>query len=57
MTDESIRLLETAALNFAATHRKVHNSMQEHAAKCAAASALLIAAALELNENEPTDQP
>lgn len=53
MTAESIQNLEKAALDFAATHTNPHNSMQEHAAKCAAASALLIAAALELCEDEP----
>jgi len=53
LTDETIQALERAALDFAATHTNPHNSMQEHADKCAAASALLIAAAMELCEHEP----
>lgn len=55
MTDESIQRLEKAALDFAATHTNPHGSMQEHASKCAAASALLIAAALEVSEDESAD--
>ena len=52
MTASDIQALEAAALEFAATHRNPHNSMQEHAAKCAEASAFLIAAALTITENE-----
>lgn len=54
MTDESIKALESAALAFAAAHQKPHRSIQEHNAECAIASANLIAAALNVTENDST---
>ncbi len=53
MSDEAIRNLEAAALEFAKAYWNPGKSIQEHQEKRVMASGKLIAAAMECNDDEP----